>query len=659
MAHRSTFLRIGIGVMAMLLAGATAAREDYSGQTLTDTNFLHLDLSGANFSGARLNGVQFGQANLSGADFSGAILGAAALGPTDFTDADLSGANFAEAKLTSTISFQHADVAGANFAGMDMTKALFGPDMQLAHLSKGTAPAALNRMRMAPGPGESVLQFQGQQTPLSGAAGSGAGTSAGKAIHVSRSGTDSASCGGSTQNACQSIARGMARCKAVGTPCSVLIAYGKYGLKKSLAMINGVSLIGGYVNGKPSSYQSMVSAPAGGVPVITAGTGVTASLKNLILVGSESLQSDKASVVMQIVNTKGIGLDTVDIQAGSGHDAGVSSNGTAKAGVAGHGSTASSGPGAGGVSQCASANQGGAGAEPVTAKASCSGGTICKFTPCSYVSGRWYGLDGGAGQSTGGKGSTQPSPRKACSWDKVREPTKPGGHGGTGNSAGEQAKASGNRIGSFDRRSGVWSPQPSADGQAGRDGGGGGGGGAGIPSFTSHCPFLAPCRIDKHQAKGGGGGGSGGCGASGGQGGQMGGASFGVVLVNSDLQVGADLKIVGAQGGRGGGGGAGVAGGGGGSGGDDCGKHCNGASRSGKGGAGGPGGASGGGAGGNGGPSVGIVLIGTSKYDKGPTSIYPGASGSPGAGGAGVGKPSTPAGGSGQSGLAQATYILP
>jgi hypothetical protein len=189
---------------------------------------------------------------------------------------------------------------------------------------------------------------------------------------------------------------------------------------------------------------------------------------------------------------------------------------------------------------------------------------------------------------------------------------------------------------------------------SGNDGGGGGGGGGGQAKVVTSCTNKNFCSSNTHNGEAGGGGGAGGCGASGGQGGAMGSASFGIVLVNSSLKVGEKLTIIGAQGGTGGDGGPGVASGTGGWGAPNCGAYCNGAAPSGAGGAGGKGGASGGGAGGNGGPSVGIVLVGTSQFDEGPTSIYPGASGDPGKGGFGAN--SAPIGAKGQTGLAQATY---
>jgi len=308
---------IGAGLFALLLGTAVAAQENYSGQTLTDVNFLGQDLSEANFSGATLNGVRFSQANLAGAVFAGATLGAGTLGPTDFSHANLTDANFTDVKFETVVSFQYADISGANFAGIDTGKALFGPHLNLDHsgrppsfagaqmdcefpwhwshleLSAAHTPDCSNSLTGARGEpphppervkaaGESVLE-EVPPTPLAERSlvvipieriqpstdyAPVNNPPAGNTIHVSTTGSDGASCGADTQSACATIARGISRCRAVGTPCSVLIGYGRYRLGKPLDMVDKVSLIGGCVGGKPTVYQSTVVAPAGagGIP---------------------------------------------------------------------------------------------------------------------------------------------------------------------------------------------------------------------------------------------------------------------------------------------------------------------------------------------------------------------------------------------------------
>lgn len=678
-----------------------AAQENYAGQTLTDMNFLGKNLAGADFSGATLDGVIFDQANLTGATFAGATIGAGTLGPTSFSLANLTNADFSKATLSTTVSFQYATVTGANFSGIDMSRAEFGPvldfdDLQAPPnfsgttmtcefpwlwdrltLDNATLPTCANGLidgaQGAPTDGAPSPSLAGpaeQQNPPATQSAQmttipigrmelaadriGEAVASSNSIYVSTGGTDGASCGTDVTNACKTIAEGVSRCHALGGDCAVLIEYGKYSFTSPLALVNNVSLAGGYVNGQPSTgYQSTIVAPPNGAAAVTAAAGVTSSLKSLILVGTPSTTAGSASVVMSIVGTSGISVDTVNVQAGGGANAGTAANGTTKNGVAGN---AWNNGQAGGASQCGTYNGGGNGAPGNKVSTSCSGNWAkgCSYH-CSQDGGGNWGTSGGSGQSTGGGGqgvsTASGSPQKACYFDNGGAASANGGNGGTGASATVQAAAASNRIGTFSTSTGAWSQVPGTTGQAGNDGGGGGGGESGSPTVSTHCKIFEHCSVGGGSGVAGGGGGSGGCGATGGQGGAMGGATFAIVLVNADLTVGADLKVVGAQGGTGGTGGAGAVGGTGGG----AGSGSSGGGHSGSGGKGGDGGASGGGAGGNGGPSVGIVLVGTSKYTQGPTSIYPGASGGAGKGGAGY-STVTPTGADGQTGLAQATY---
>ena len=696
--------KLAVALMVVFSCAVVHAQDgkDYSGKTLTDTNFLNADLKGANFKKSKLNGVVFANADLTGANFEGAIFGEGKLGPTDFTRANLTGANLSEVTLKTVVSFQYAIITGANFSGLNSENARFGPtlyydttepfpDFSDATLScefpwywqalntKGAKlPSCANLSQ--PAGGEDAPQIYvdsepqkskgDEQGPIPGSnatllqntasiqlaeeyAADGQNL-AGNNIYVSSQGTDGATCGTSSDASCATIGYATTRCTQVGIPCAVLIAYGQYSLPATITIPDQVSYVGGYVGGQPSSYQSTINAAPGGAPAFIANK-VTSTLQNLILVGTPAASDTVASVVMQVLNTDNVKLDTVDVHGGTGKDvAGPAAPGSAVSGVAGNAYNASSNPSAGGPNQCGSYAGGGSGGTGWNTNASCSGNWAsgCSYH-CEYSSGNLWGQTGGSGQSAGGGGTYNPG--NACTFDGTGSATGTGGTGTKGADATVAAAAATNRIGNFSA-TGSWGAVTSPSGQRGNDGGGGGGGGAGQPMVTEHCKFLSSCGTDTHNGRGGGGGGSGGCGATGGVGGQMGGGTFGLVLVGSSLQVGNALKIVGAQGGTGGDAGAGVAGGTGGAGGAGCGGDCNGAAQSGAGGSGGNGGASGGGAGGNGGPSVGLVLISGATFDKGPTSIYPGASGVPGNGAAGAG--AAPGGEKGQTGLAQATYAV-
>ncbi len=106
--------------------------------------------------------------------------------------------------------------------------------------------------------------------------------------------------------------------------------------------------------------------------------------------------------------------------------------------------------------------------------------------------------------------------------------------------------------------------QSGRNGEAGDHGGGGGGGAGG--SGSNQCmscgavSCTAACFCEPDRGGGGGGGGSGGCGGSGGEGGGGAGSSFGVMVVDGQIQLRYN-SIFTANGGRGGAGGNGARGG--------------------------------------------------------------------------------------------------
>lgn len=179
-----------------------------------------------------------------------------------------------------------------------------------------------------------------------------------------------------------------------------------------------------------------------------------------------------------------------------------------------------------------------------------------------------------------------------------------GGTGRVGANAANATRAAGAASAGSVEQSG-WTPARGSDGAAGGPGQGGGGGGG--------------------RTGPGGGGACGGCGGSGGKSGTGGGASIGLLVLDTDVKLD-DATLRTANGGAGGAGGAvgeGIAGG---LGGNGAGTGCSG----GDGGRGGNGGAGGGGAGGT---SAGILHKGSAPTTT-RVSFQIGKAGTPGTGGA-------------------------
>ena len=111
----------------------TAVGLDFSGQTLTDSNFTVYakdHLVNANFSGAILSGAQFQNMDLSGADFSNAVLNPSAKGKTNFSGAILKGTCFLNANADSC-DLQFATLQGTNFTCASLVQATFGPVLNI------------------------------------------------------------------------------------------------------------------------------------------------------------------------------------------------------------------------------------------------------------------------------------------------------------------------------------------------------------------------------------------------------------------------------------------------------------------------------------------------------------------------------------------------
>ena len=646
---------------------------------LSGRNFSGIDLSNANFSGAILDSADFSNSKLDGAIFSNASLRGAIFdntslkstnrGPTVFFNADLTGARFDKAKFEYT-DFQYAVLNKAVFKNTDLSFVFFGPDLKF-HRGDSSDPPLFDHVVMncefpwlwnklniinsdlpncgnTHSPGKKRSRIYGKikrltinkkykkRTNLE--------ISQHYRVYVSAdNGTDSEGCG-TSDNPCKSIAVGMSNCP-VDSECNVLVEWGEYFLEETIFLLPKVNIYGGYIDGVSSVYQSTIYAPVGGHPIFT-GTRITdtVTLNGLILNGSEPGLSGKASKVITLTDYSTLQLEDLEINAGKGAAGAKGEDGPegaagakgedgpeGAAGAKGEDGFDSAG-GAGGKGK--SSNSGGKGGNPSEITKS-----DCKWKDVIFCDAKiddWTSFNG----NSGGRGSTG----KTASGGDAAKPTfsgsinngNKGENGKDATDTGETGKASPDTTGTIYVND--WSGSYGGDSTTGGAGGGGGGGGSG--GACLYCDSFCGNKT-KHIGTSGGGGGAGGEGGGIAYGGQMGGASFGLLLVDSRIIVGEAVKLTANSGGNGGNGGAGNAGGLYGSGGSsysangDCGSSgSKTAGSGGKGGRGGYGAASCGAAGGNGGPAVGVALSGDASIE-GNIIFYNGKSGNPGKSGKG------------------------
>jgi hypothetical protein len=454
------------------------------------------------------------------------------------------------------------------------------------------------------------------------------------AVYVAPQGSDSPGCGTTTAGACQTVQQGLNNCS--GTGCGVLVRYGLYPLSATIQLRDGVSVYGGceFTSGPGTPYRTVVQAPPGGVPALSAdGINTATLLSGFMVLGSDASTPGQASIAMTVSNSTGLTISHTVLAGGKGADGKSGQSSTVLSGLGGNGQNAPDG-GLGGANcpsnRTSTAGDGG------------DGGTINLAwadhgpfgSDCEGDYGGGPGQDSGnvAGGAFGGTGSLG-------LWCPERPMDAPGdggvgGNGGPGE-CGRLAQASPLLAGSFDKTS--WMPSYGDDGEAGKVGSGGGGGGAG---GTCCSESVGPC--DGLQGLPGGGGGGGGCGGGGGGGGQQGGASIPLVLFDSSVAGIPDQNsFIPGPGGHGGDAGSAAGGWPGGwpGSGSSTGQTlfwahwCGGQGNSG--GYGGPGGSGSGGAGGNGGPSIGIALVGGSPVPPNENGIYAGQPGQHGHGGKG------------------------
>lgn len=109
-------------------------------------------------------------------------------------------------------------------------------------------------------------------------------------IYVSATlGTGSASCGASLTHQCQTIPTGISRCS--GTNCNVLVDYNTYSPTATITLADGVSVYGGCLSQMPPdpTYFSLINAPPGGVPGVTATNTLTPTLfQGFTILGSDT-----------------------------------------------------------------------------------------------------------------------------------------------------------------------------------------------------------------------------------------------------------------------------------------------------------------------------------------------------------------------------------
>lgn len=409
---------------------------------------------------------------------------------------------------------------------------------------------------------------------------------------------------------------------AVAQNADIYMAGGTYQPANTIALVNGVSIYGGFRRADWARSGTEVTT----IEVLAA-TAITAdailfstTLDGLTIQSSNSPNPSGSVYGVGVRNSSALVIRNCIVYAGKGGDgedgapfAGPAASGGV-GGLGGAGCENSGGlcatcprPAGGGGGTSPAGLTGGAGGRPGQSGASGDAGSA------------------GAGGTAGGSGA----PAHQGNWDT---PSQFWGQNGANGAVGGNGAAG--SEGSYPE--GGYLPvnaQAGAAGSPGNGGGGGGGGGGGETDCDSY-------------GGGGGGGGGGGAGGLGGEGSTSGGGSIALYLWGSNILV-QDCTMVTVGGGSGGAGANGQAGGAGGAGGSyqgtGRGNPYGGAneqedgSNGGRGGNGGAGGSGGPGGGGAGGPSIGVLLAGGSNPNltRVQYSVAPAGRGGASAGNAG------------------------
>ncbi|WP_395837885.1 PE-PGRS family protein [Archangium violaceum] len=381
---------------------------------------------------------------------------------------------------------------------------------------------------------------------------------------------------------------------------AIYLARGVYN-EPGLRLDKPISLYGGYAGldggwKRDATHITQLKGGSIGLTVNGLGEDAGVSLEWLSITSTPGSEPSAPSIGLRVLQSKGVRLRHVQIQAEEGADGAVGSTPSTGPGGA-DGGTGGAAPsnvagGSPGISSCGSVqNKGGTGGR---------GGENILAT-------RGAGARGEAGtpSASGGDGGLGKETPTSCTGEACHCVGEPGQDGqvGAGGGIGPSGDP-GDGIGTL--VADTWSPTSGTAGQPGYPGGGGGGGGGGGMCSAKYGASIA-------EGSGGGGGGAGGCPGLGGSGGKGGGASIALLLINAHVELeSCSLKTTkGGEGGAGGPGGPGGPGGQGGPGGpsfvntSDSSATATGG-RGGKGGNGGKGGDGGPGGNGGGGPSVGI-----------------------------------------------------
>ncbi|MDD5633128.1 MAG: pentapeptide repeat-containing protein, partial [Methylococcales bacterium] len=510
----------------------------------------------------------------------------------------LDGATIKHAQLEGA-DLQFASMIGSDFSGSELVKATINPGPGTGN--KHTA----NEMITCGGANLSSLTSR---------------------IYVSPSGADRNDCGASIDQACQTIAKGIARCPASG--CGVLVEWAQYNQTDTLLLRNGVNVYGGCLTTGQSKagLASVINAPGGGKAAVQASqiNSPTVFQGFKVIGTTTSGNNGVASNTFLVSNSSSLAVLDAEVVAGGGAianngDKGLPGAPGGNANVRSGGTVATSSA----YRNCINSSGGNGGAarhisfdsnfwgNPTNIKVSCEGGNSC------------YGYAGSPGTTGSWVGGGNIGEDKLVNCLVTNAGPGSPGNPGANAACGARGVASSDQAGVFSGS--MWSPGTGGQGQPGGDASGSGGGGSG--GFHGANCFGA---IENTGGQGGGGG-AGGCGGQGGPGGQQGGGSFAMVVLNSTISL-EKTRVIGGRGGVGGRGGDSGQGGSSGAGASGSSGECTLGTCAGTGGSGnngGIGGSGGGGAGGNGGPAVGIALVGGSKV-SGSVVYYEGAPGLPG-----------------------------
>ena len=412
----------------------------------------------------------------------------------------------------------------------------------------------------------------------------------------------------------------------------ILVSEGNY--YETFTINRQIGIFGGYSKSnkwsRSNSYKVNIYPSQEGIKIVQ---GSSSILDRLNISSQDAVLPSSSSYGLFISNSSGVRINKCTIKAGRGANGADGANG-----ANGEVNDPSSAKGKAGTPGCEDSSGifcttcskplGGAGGKSVCGMNGGKGGDAGKSSNYGQ-----NGEDGIGPSGSGGKGGTGGPPGRGTASPLASQYGQNGEDGRSGNNG-----AGGTNIGTF-TASGYLPSNNGGNGEKGVNGAGGGGGGGG-GGGTADC--------DSYGSSGGGGG-AGGCGGYGGEGGKAGGASIGIFLYSSSVDM-FDSTIIsqnGGNGGKGGIGGTGSVGGAGGEGGAYGGAYeQDDGSMGGPGGAGGKGGNGGAGGGGGGGPSTVIYKGAGSSINHSGCTFNRGSGGS---GGFSVGN-------SGQNGISAEIY---